>query len=215
MLASRRASCARGSPIQARRIDRVKQVFARFVLVAASLLAGPSIAAAAVTLPTESHVPGGVVLLPIQGAADSPPTVKLGESRAMVVRVKDHWVAVVGVPLSTEPGPLKISIEKEKDAVIEIKAKQYRVQKLKVAPKMVDLAPEDQARTDRERPSMRSVRRPPATSRWLKEHPAIRASHGAQRATAATCALHSSIAASSTSSNTTACSRRTTRRPAR
>jgi biotin carboxyl carrier protein len=135
----------------------VKRVFARFALAVAPLLAAHSIAAGAVTLPTESHVPGGVILLPVQGAADSPPTVKLGESRAMVLRVKDHWVAVVGVPLSTGPGPLKISIDKEKDAVVDIKPKQYREQRLKVAPKMVDLAPADQARTDSERPRIQSA----------------------------------------------------------
>src|SRR5689334_10961387 len=59
-------------------------------------------------LPKESRVPGGVVLLPIDGAADDPPTVKLGDSPAMVLRAQDHWLAVVGVPLSTEPGPLKV-----------------------------------------------------------------------------------------------------------
>jgi murein DD-endopeptidase MepM/ murein hydrolase activator NlpD len=159
----------------------VKQVFAKFALAVAPLLAGPSLAAGAVVLPAESHVPGGVVLLPVQGAADSPPAVKLGESRAMVLRVKDQWLAVVGVPLSTEPGPLKISIEKQPDAVIEIKPKQYRVQKLKVAPKMVDLAPADQARTDSERPRIQSALAtfsdaPPGTLRLLPPIPGPRSS---------------------------------------
>src|SRR6185295_11176613 len=95
MLALRRASCARGSPERTTRIDRVKQLFAKFALAVTLLLVGQGLAAGAVTLPTESHVPGGVVLLPVPGAADSPPTVKLGESRAMVLRVKDQWLAVV------------------------------------------------------------------------------------------------------------------------
>lgn len=159
----------------------MKQVFARVALAVAPLLAGQSLAVGAVVLPTESHVPGGVVLLPVQGAADSPPTVKLGESRAMVLRVKDQWLAVVGVPLSTEPGPLKISVEKQPDAVIEIKPKQYRVQKLKVAPKMVDLAPEDQARTDSERPRIQAAlatfsNAAPGTLRLLPPIPGPRSS---------------------------------------
>jgi hypothetical protein len=133
----------------------VKQRFVQFVL-GLMLLSAQGLALGAVTLPVESHVPGGVVLLPIQGGPESAPTVKLGDSRAMVLRVKDHWVAVVGVPLSTEPGPLKISVASPgappQDTVVDIKAKQYRVQKLKVAPKMVDLAPADQARTESERP---------------------------------------------------------------
>jgi murein DD-endopeptidase MepM/ murein hydrolase activator NlpD len=114
-----------------------------------------------VTLPKESHVPGGVLLLPVQGAADDVPVVKLAESRAMVLRVKDHWLAVVGVPLSTAPGPLNVSIEMRgapaQSTVIDIKRKQYREQKLKVAPKMVDLSPSDQARTDGERPRIQTA----------------------------------------------------------
>ena len=159
----------------------MKQLFAKFALAVTLLLVGQGLAAGAVTLPTESHVPGGVVLLPVPGAADSPPTVKLGESRAMVLRVKDQWLAVVGVPLATEPGPLKISIGSEKDAVIEIKSKQYRVQKLKVAPKMVDLAPADQARTDSERPRIQAALAtfsdaPPSTLRLLPPIPGPRSS---------------------------------------
>jgi murein DD-endopeptidase MepM/ murein hydrolase activator NlpD len=129
-----------------------------WVAFVAAVVSGTARASDVVTLPKESHVPGGVVLLPIDGAADDPPTVKLGDSRAMVLRVKDHWLAVIGVPLSTEPGALKVAVEshatKEKDTVVQIKPKQYRVQSLKVAPKMVDLSPEDQARTANERPRL-------------------------------------------------------------
>ena len=138
-----------------------------------------------VSLPKESRVPGGVVLLPIPTAADDPPIVKLGDERAMVLRVKDHWLAVVGVPLSTEPGPLKVAVEsrtsKEKDAVVEIKPKQYRVQSLKVAPRMVDLSPEDKARTDEERPRLQTAfatftDAPPTTLRLLPPIPGPRSS---------------------------------------
>ena len=130
-------------------------------------------------------MPGGVVFLPIQSTADDPPTVKIGDSRAMVLRVADHWLAVVGVPLSTEPGPLKVFVErraeKAQDVVVEIKPKQYRVQSLKVAPKMVDLSPEDQARTNDERPRLQTAfatfsDAPPATLRLLPPIPGPRSS---------------------------------------
>jgi murein DD-endopeptidase MepM/ murein hydrolase activator NlpD len=144
-----------------------------------------SISPRSVTLPKESPVPGGVLLLPVHSGADDPPVVKLADNRAMVLRVKDHWVAVVGVPLSTEPGPLKVTIETRavpsRDTVIEIKPKEYRVQKLKVAPRMVDLSPEDQARTDSERPRIQSALAtftdaPPATLRFLPPVPGPRSS---------------------------------------
>jgi murein DD-endopeptidase MepM/ murein hydrolase activator NlpD len=124
-------------------------------------------------------------LLPLQGAADDPPTVKIGDSRAMVLRVKDHWLAVVGVPLSTEPGSLKVSVEsrasKANDTVVAIKPKQYRVQSLKVAPKMVDLSPEDKARTDQERSRLAKALAtfsdtPPHTLRLLPPIPGPRSS---------------------------------------
>lgn len=136
-------------------------------------------------LPKESHVPGGVVLLPIQSAGDDPPTVKVGNSRAMVLRVKDHWLAVVGVPLSTEPGSLKLAVEThastENDTVVEIKPKQYRVQSLKVAPRMVDLSPEDKARTENEGPRLQTAfstfsDAPPTTLRLLPPIPGPRSS---------------------------------------
>jgi murein DD-endopeptidase MepM/ murein hydrolase activator NlpD len=151
-----------------------------------SAAASASVAPArAVTLPKESHVPGGVVLLPLDGPADVPPTVTLAGSRAMVLRVKDRWLAVVGVPLSTEPGPLKISVETPgapaQEKVVEIKPKQYRVQKLKVAPGMVDLSPADQARTDSERPRIQAglatfSDEPPSTLRLLAPIPGPRSS---------------------------------------
>lgn len=164
-----------------RRVNRVLGLVA-FVVAIAS---GTAYASGTLTLPKESHVPGGVVLLPIPGGADDPPTVKLGDSRAMVLRVKDQWLAIVGVPLSTEPGSLKVAIEgrasQEEDSVVEIKPKQYRVQSLKVAPKMVDLSPEDTARTDEERPRLQKAfatfsDAPPATLRLLPPIPGPRSS---------------------------------------
>jgi len=163
---------------------QVNRILVSFALIAA-VVSGTSRASGALTLPKESPVPGGVVLLPIHSAADDPPTVKLTDSRAMVLRVKDHWLAVVGVPLSTEPGPLKVAIESrtapEKDVVVEIKPKQYRVQSLKVAPRMVDLSPEDKTRTDEERPRLQTAfstftDAPPATLRLLPPIPGPRSS---------------------------------------
>lgn len=138
----------------------MKRLIAMSALAVALVLASVASMAATLVLPKESRVPGGVLVIPVQTAEDDAPTVKLGESRAMVVRSKDRWLAIVGVPLSTEPGALKVSIVTRagtEDAVVDIKAKQYREQKLKVAPRMVDLAPEDQARTDSERPRIQAA----------------------------------------------------------
>ena len=106
-------------------------------------------------------MPGGVALIPIEGAAEVPPKVELDGGRIMVLRSADRWLAVVGIPLSTQPGPLKLTAQSgagaDRDIVLDIKPKQYVVQRLKVEPGMVNLSPEDQARTDRERPTIQAA----------------------------------------------------------
>ena len=99
-------------------------------------------------LPRASVVPGGVFITPVEGAADQPPTVTLDGKRVMVIRSKDRWLAVVGIPLSTKLGPASISVKEGTAAEVPISFnvvdKQYPMQSLKVAPGKVDLSPEDQ-----------------------------------------------------------------------
>jgi murein DD-endopeptidase MepM/ murein hydrolase activator NlpD len=169
------------------RVERVRRAWVASVigicLIVSAAVAANS--ASALRLPKESLVPGGVALVRIHSDVDDPPVVTLAGARAMVLRVKDHWLAVVGIPLSTEPGRLEVAIEsrtaQEKNAVLEIKPKQYRVQKLKVAPRMVDLSPEDQARTDSERPRIQTALATftdvaPATLRLVQPVPGPRSS---------------------------------------
>lgn len=137
----------------------MRALFARLALLLP--LAATAAAVANPTLPRESHVPGGVITLPIHSPEDNKPVVMLGEARAMVLRVKDYWLAIVGVPLSTEPGPLKVSIQRDGAVTtavdIDIKPKQYREQRLKVEPRMVDLPPDAVERTERERPVIQAA----------------------------------------------------------
>jgi murein DD-endopeptidase MepM/ murein hydrolase activator NlpD len=112
--------------------------------------------AAGMELPKESHVPGGVLTVTVEGPPEEPPRVTFDGYRALVVRAGDHWLAVVGIPLSATPGPAKVLVKAfgspETSIPFEIEAKAYATQRLKVAPKHVDLAPKDLARVNRERP---------------------------------------------------------------
>jgi murein DD-endopeptidase MepM/ murein hydrolase activator NlpD len=136
-------------------------------------------------LPRESHVPGGVITFTIAAAGDDHPKVTLDGVPAMVVREGDHWRAIVGIPLSTAPG--KVTVEYETRAVkatrrtFDVKPKKYREQRLKVAPRVVDLSPEDQARTAREQPVIREAlatfsETAPSTLRLLPPIPGPRSS---------------------------------------
>lgn len=118
-------------------------------------------AASGMALPQSSLVPGGVALVRLDGPAGAPPRVELAGTPVMVLRQADHWLAVVGIPLATPPGKLKVAVDRRdgKPASVElaIKPKQYVVQKLRVEPGMVDLAPDDLARVNRERPVIQTA----------------------------------------------------------
>jgi hypothetical protein len=119
-----------------------------------------------------SAVPGGVARISF-GGAHSAPRVRLGESRVLVMREADAWVAHAGIALSTPPG-LIVKVEAERgDGVaesveVEIAPKAYAEQHLKVPPGKVDLSKEDLARHERERVHLARVLRtfseaPPVT----------------------------------------------------
>jgi murein DD-endopeptidase MepM/ murein hydrolase activator NlpD len=125
--------------------------------IVCSLVPSAALAAAqALQLPRESHVPGGVATFRIEGSADRAPLVRFDGARAMVLRESDHWLAVVGIPLSTKPGPASVLVQSgdgtEQTLQFDVTDKKYAEQSLKVAPRTVDLSPRDLARVNRERP---------------------------------------------------------------
>ena len=105
--------------------------------------------------PRASAVPGGVARIPL-GASQSAPRARLADQRVLVVREGDQWVAVVGLALSLKPGA-KVQLQTEHAGgkpqrfEIEIVAKAYGAQRLKVPPGQVELSAEDLARYTRER----------------------------------------------------------------
>jgi len=130
-------------------------------------------------------VPGGVALVRIEAPDGDAPRVTLDGAPVMVLREDDHWLAVVGVPLDTKPGKLKLAIERHAAAPasleLAIKPKQYVVQRLRVAPGMVELSAEDLARANRERPQLQAALAtfsdaPPPTLRLLQPVPGSRSS---------------------------------------
>lgn len=128
----------------------------RFVTCALACVAMSPSFAGTLLLPRNSAVPGGVLTFKVDAPADRAPVVTFDGSRAMVVRDGDHWVAVVGIPLSTAPGKVAIDVRTgtEGPAVkreFEIKDKAYKVQRLKVSKKHVDLVKEDLSRVTQEK----------------------------------------------------------------
>jgi len=107
-------------------------------------------------LPRESRVPGGIAFIEIPGG-DLAPSALIDTRRAAVIRQDNRWLAIVGIPLSSKPGPHKIKVSTPKgtvDVPFEVTDKSYRTQHLtikndrKVNPKAEDLK---RIETERER----------------------------------------------------------------
>ena len=110
--------------------------------------------------PHASQVPGGVARLSL-GPAAKRPAAFAGDVPLLVVGDTIEWTALVGIPLSAEPGEAGITVRPEgrpeKQIAYIVAPKQYREQRLTVAPRTVDLSPEDQARYERERAHLTTV----------------------------------------------------------
>ena len=162
----------------------MKRSSLRGLIFAAAIVASGT-ASAALVLPQASLVPGGVLVLPIAGNANQIPIVTYDERRAMVLRQDDHWVAIVGIPLSAHLGRAVVRVraagKAETEVPFEVLDKHYVTQSLKVAPSKVDLSKKDLARYNRERPKIENAIatfsfEPPPTLRLMQPIPGIRSS---------------------------------------
>jgi murein DD-endopeptidase MepM/ murein hydrolase activator NlpD len=115
-------------------------------------------AAAAVDLPVERRVPGGIAIVEL-GAADAVPgEVFFNDHRAPVLRALRGWVAVIGIPLDTRPGPQSALLAPAAGAALKrsleftVIDRKYDEQRLQVTNEHhVNPDEQDLARIDRER----------------------------------------------------------------
>lgn len=115
--------------------------------------------------PRALQVPGGIARLSL-GPSATRPLASIGGSDpsqpVLVLGDAIEWTAIVGIPLAAEPGESSISVQARPEAAprrigYTIEPKQYREQRLSVAPRTVDLSAEDQARYERERDHLATV----------------------------------------------------------
>lgn len=164
------------------------------VLALALLLFATLPARGATALPQASLVPGGVAVLSISDDGDATgaaPAVTYDGKRVMVLRAGDHWIAVVGIPLSAQPGPATIAIRHGPTAAassvgFEIAPKQYEEQRLTVPSAKVDLSKRDLDRYTREAVRLHAALatfadQPPATLQLLPPVDGVRTSSFGRR----------------------------------
>lgn len=82
---------------------------------------------AAVELPRERVVPGGIALLSIVADDDQAPQAFYGGERVMVVDSTKGWMAVVGIPLEAKPGRHEIEAGAARIA-FEVRQQDYETQ---------------------------------------------------------------------------------------
>lgn len=99
-------------------------------------------------LPEQSAVPGGVMILSVGNSQQTKPDVYFEEKPVMVVKADGLWQAVVGIPLASKAGTLRILVkrgEEKSTQLFSIKDKQYPTQYItvkderKVNPNPIDM----------------------------------------------------------------------------
>ena len=100
-------------------------------------------------------MPGGVVTLDLGPSAERP-RASVGKLPVLVTGSPARWSAVVGIPLSAEPGQGELLVQRTGQAGSQrlnylIEATHYAEQRLTVAPGKVDLSAKDLQRHQRER----------------------------------------------------------------
>lgn len=108
---------------------------------------------AAHALPREDAVPGGIALVRLGQAAEAP-RAWFQDKRVAVLRDRQGWVALVGLPLSLEPGTHELRVVAngaEEAKPLRVADRHYAVQRFTVPDKRkVEPLPEDELRIARE-----------------------------------------------------------------
>jgi murein DD-endopeptidase MepM/ murein hydrolase activator NlpD len=122
--------------------------------------------AAALSLPTEEPVPGGIKILKLPGDASkaagpaATPEVDVDGHRSLVVQDGSGWIAIIGIPLSAQAGARTVTIKRpggSQSVEFSVGSKDYPTQSLTVPPGQVNLSKHDLARFEGERARIDAV----------------------------------------------------------
>ncbi|MEE8321509.1 MAG: M23 family peptidase, partial [Gammaproteobacteria bacterium] len=117
------------------------------------LLSGFTITGFTLELPDNANVPGGVVIVPVHST--DKPRAYYNNNRVLVTGKKNNWQAIVGIPLSAEPGEHRLLVKDETGEfkhTFEITGKEYATQYLTIENKRkVNPTPVDMERINQEK----------------------------------------------------------------
>lgn len=114
--------------------------------------------ALSMALPQNAPVPGGVAVVTLAPSGTVPQA--RWNDRPLAVLPRDGgWVALVGIPLSQEPGPLHIQQDNGTTLTVDVRPKEYTTQRLTLRDqRKVTPNPEDLARIAREKKVIDALR---------------------------------------------------------
>ncbi len=106
-----------------------------------------------------SPVPGGIAWVPLHDRGNTPPSIVYQQQRVVVLREGQHWVAVVGIPLTAKLGSHQVENRQTGERyTFQVTDKKYKVQHLKIKNKrQVNPYPEDVQRIQREAERIKQV----------------------------------------------------------
>ena len=117
------------------------------------VLSGFTVPGFPLELPDNASVPGGVVIVPIKSA--DKPEAYYNDNRVLITGEKNNWLAIVGIPLSAQPGNHKLRVKdksRESFYSFEITKKEYETQYLTIENKrQVNPTPDDMKRINQEK----------------------------------------------------------------
>ncbi len=110
------------------------------------ILMGCVISSLAFAAPEHSPRPGGIAVIDLGAAGETPPAVHYDDKPVLLLQEDEQWYAVLGIPLDTSPGALSIDVDGSAKA-LAISAHAYEEQRLTV--KNQSYVTPDQAQLDR------------------------------------------------------------------
>jgi murein DD-endopeptidase MepM/ murein hydrolase activator NlpD len=131
--------------------------YARILGLCAALALAAAARADSVALPRESRVPGGLAILDLGASETAPGKVTFNGYRAPVLHTDTGWVAIIGIPLDTTPGPITAELasgsgDAPRTLEFTVTPKDYTEQRLTVPNRRhVEPEPQDLERIARER----------------------------------------------------------------
>ncbi|WP_279464833.1 M23 family metallopeptidase [Aeromonas dhakensis] len=96
-------------------------------------------------------VPGGVAVVPLGSEAQAPTARYQGKPVLVVREEGKRWIAIVGIPLKSQPGPHQLQVSDGRTLDFTVGSKHYREQHIKLKnSRQVNPLAEDMARINRE-----------------------------------------------------------------